>query len=264
MKLPRSVTLDWWDVAVFIGTVVIGGGSVYLQRTTVVSEELKSQILTGTLATILGFLTLLLVRTVKASLKAAMEAKVVPHASVILGQDDLIAKYEEMRKQQGATILQAIWSTDYRDVHVSTYFRKEFKDLKELNNLNIIRLINPATIPGGSMQEYVELFSQEVEPHDNIKRRYQHRKTDVKDFECFIVTYYTPDNERHVKALFVYNNPATGSKPMGLYIDSTTGIPARTAGEGLLSWFENLTQHEVDQATDFIQSTPINIAKASN
>jgi hypothetical protein len=60
---------------------------------------------------------------------------------IIEGQGALMRAYEDLRRTEGATFIQAIWATRYPSAEIESYFAAERADLLRSGNLRIERLI---------------------------------------------------------------------------------------------------------------------------
>jgi hypothetical protein len=187
-------------------------------------------------AALFGFSGLILALVIEIIILIVRPGK-QPAVTVIRGQDELKAKYANMRNTQNGSLMLAIWSTNYDNV--GDYFKREFQALTSRRDLRIHRLINPDVLDPEAMDSYWAQYDAYREAGDDA--RYKHWQTDVKDFECFIAVYHK-DNIQHLKSLFVYNDTPPGVLPLGLYIESERTPEASEASYAIKAWFDGLVR----------------------
>lgn len=152
-----------------------------------------------------------------------------PHVEVIEDQNVLKERYEEMRRTEGATSVQAIWSAKYKDVE--SYFKTEGNDLKQNQALEVERLVNPSAIAPRYRQQFVEF----VRSHPNLKVW----ATDLNEFECYLCEYVKGDVNR-LKALLVFNDTLSRAPQLGVFIDPEKSADLKPVVHALQSWFLGL------------------------
>lgn len=152
-----------------------------------------------------------------------------PLVEVIEDQNTLKERYEEMRRTEGATSVQAIWSAKYIDVE--SYFKTEGNDLALHQALEVERLVNPHVIA----PKYRKQFAEFIRSNPNLKVW----ATDVSEFECYICEYVKSDVTR-VKALLVLNDTLSRAPQLGIFIDPEKSAELKPLVYALQSWFLRL------------------------
>lgn len=211
----------------------VATGAVILIAATIVTV-LTNQTLTGPEKTTQALTWSIVIALLGVIIYAIIEVyyqvtKPKPHVEVIEDQNTLKERYEEMRRTEGATCVQAIWSARYKDVEA--YFKTEGNDLKLNQSLEVERLVNPNAIA----HKYHKQFAEFIRNNPNLKVW----ATDVKEFECYICEYVKGDVTR-LKALLVLNDTLSRAPQLGIFIDPERSADLKPVVYALQSWFLGL------------------------
>ncbi len=149
---------------------------------------------------------------------------------IIEGQGALMRAYEDLRRTEGATLIQAIWATRYPSSEIESYFAAERADLLRAGKLRIERLIAADVIDADVMSKLrhhahglPNLTLWEIEP---------------VVLECNLCEYVR-ERTSYIKVLVVLAG-AEKSAQVAVYMDTRREPGMVGVVYSLKGWFESL------------------------
>jgi hypothetical protein len=155
-----------------------------------------------------------------------------PTIKIIYGEDALKKAYQKLREDKDCVLTKAIWCTRYTGV--SDYFERERANLAGNRNLIIQRLVNPAEIGEHEYQEYIKSSKELLKSSD---KRYNIKKTKIKEFECLFCEY-VKHGRRERKALLVFNDLMGKNPGLGILLDPKVDSRLDYATIAIRDWFD--------------------------
>lgn len=149
---------------------------------------------------------------------------------VILGQGEVLRHYEELRRTEGAVLIQAIWSARYPLSELESYFAAERSDLNRSATLRIERLIC-SDVMGDAEQSALARLEQGV-PNLTLW------KTEPLVLECNICEYIH-ERSSYLRALVVFAG-ADKTAQVALLLDTRREPGLVGVVYALRAWFEGL------------------------
>jgi SAM-dependent methyltransferase len=160
---------------------------------------------------------------------------------VFYGQAAITAKLEELR--DGAGEIRAIWSGEYGFQEVDAYFEREADHLARNPHLRITRLVSENAVPPPQVQKFKEFVDQH-------RQQLQVERTDVREFEHFIVHYPGRD---HPVAMLIINKPVEQTPTVGFLLDPNANDQLALAVEAVSRWFDSLAQDAVRKKKEALE-----------
>lgn len=200
--------------------VIYGGIAVALVQSTTAASAVGWSVVIAAIGICVGLLI-----DLRADSRA--ESRTV---DVILGQGEVLRQYEELRRTEGAVLIQAIWSARYPLSELESYFAAERSDLGRSATLQIERLIC-SDIMGEAEQSALAKQEQSVA---NLTLW----KTDPLVLECNICEYIH-ERASYLRALVVFAG-ADKTAQVALLLDTRREPELVGVVYALRAWFAGL------------------------
>jgi hypothetical protein len=154
-----------------------------------------------------------------------------PQLQVILEEDRLRELARKMKTDPSCRSMKAMWCT--RETYMPQYFDEEEAILRRNPRLHIQRLVNPDRVEEDYYKAHVQSSRALVD-----QGRYEIRNTNMKEFEYAIWEFEKPTGIEH-KAVFVFNDMASNTLGLAVFLDPTRHEKVRSAVRAIDSWFEH-------------------------
>jgi len=154
-----------------------------------------------------------------------------PQLQVILEEERIRELARKMKTDPSCRSMKAMWCT--RETYMPQYFDEEEAILRRNSRLHIQRLINPDRVE----KDYYKAHMQSSKALRD-QRRYEIKNTNMKEFEYAIWEFEKPTGIEH-KAVFVFNDIASNTLGLAVFLDPTRHEKVRSAVRALEAWFEH-------------------------